>query len=277
MASESFLEGLREKGKSKRLKPYGTIYLNCICTTLSALHFSIANVVFTHLFQSLPRCLKRKDSYSGFFLARVLDVIEHIKVIELEENSLLMLRGMVVACLRYGLNLDYRESLSTLCLRVVRYFVCLASQPIFSISEDALFSPEQIFTMITSHSHFEVLSADRDRGRREVLVSLLICCLTFDNGKIEIKKNDFIRKLMKGFDAGLGTSDFLLRRLLAIIEEKFGHLKVSAFKIALLFFTLSTSRYLSRLFMRIRISRSTHMNSCGVGQQVQLSKLKTKY
>lgn len=227
--SESFLEALREKGKSKSLKSYENIYLSSICETSSALESSLANVLFTHISQILPRHLKKKQPDSAFLLAKALDFFDQIELLNMEESSLLKLKGMVVTCLKYGLNLDYRESLSTLCLRVVRHFVNLTSQSICNTSKVALFSPGQIFAMITSHSNFEVLAAARDSDRREELISLLIRCFTLDDGEIEIAINDTIHNLMKGFDAGLGKSALLLRRLLVIIEDKFGHHEVSAF------------------------------------------------
>ena len=230
LMSKRFLERARNKEMSAFIRQYEDIFLKRICESSLPIDTSMLNILFTHITHILPRRLKKEHSDSTFFLSVGIKQMDRIELMRMEEGSKLKAKGLVVACLKYGLNVDYKDELSTLCLRLVKQFLNSKQQISSEDSNVTLFTPGQIFTMITSHSHFVALASQKASNRREELISLLISCLNLDDDISETAVNAVIKQLMKGFDAALNKSAILLRRLLIVSEEKFDHDKVSEIK-----------------------------------------------
>ena len=145
---------------------------------------------------------------------------------KLERQGFSVFQSFAIECIRCGIgskeeHLTSNEyvDLASPCLIVVRAMVCIpevmGSKGTHFMKD--LLPPERVRIMVTSHSHFRLLAENKSCTARGEMISLLVCCATLEGGKSA--NTEAVLSLMKGYDAGVGEQDCLLRRLLYLYNN----------------------------------------------------------
>lgn len=130
-------------------------------------------------------------------------------------------------CLKHGIagSVGSTRVVQAKCLKLVRLLIGRLADPQSTLGKiQALvptYSPFEVFTMLTSHSKFDVaLSRTEEDGKVLIddcdqleMVRLMICCVTLSPGSINIEPAVWAA-VFSVFNAGLGSIDTAIRRLL---------------------------------------------------------------
>ena len=176
----------------------------------------LCNATFSYTAKSLPRAIKtalvHNDSRTVIlFLSVVTNILETAEISDLK-----CLQEILVICLKFGLD-AVNDEISPKCLEIARLIILSAYEDGDNPRVDKILSPDQVHSMILSHSNFDDLSSSSSRTRTE-LISLLLSLASSspDNTNKDWRQ---LTKLLIPFRGSVSKEDHFLRRLLALHDH----------------------------------------------------------